>query len=204
MELTIGGIITNGIQRGIQNLIPILINAVLWIITIWIPYLNVGTTIGMLTGVVPKMAKGESVSPTEIFNPVYRKRMGEFFLVMGFMFAGIMVGLLFFIIPGYVIFIAWMLAPLLVVDKEMNPIDAISTSNALTYGKKWTIFFGMGILIFVTEIVVFVAIYITGSIFDSLGNFGSIIILIVSIGGFALLMSIAMSALSYIYGTLVR
>lgn len=134
-NLTVGGIFTNSIKRGLQNLLPILVNTVLWILTLWIPYLNVGTSIGMMAGVVAKMSRGETISMTEIFNPVYRKRMGEFFLVVGLMFMGILSGFMFFIIPGYVIGIAWMLAPLFVVDKELNPLEAINKSNTVTYGK---------------------------------------------------------------------
>ena len=117
--LTVGGILTNSFQRGMKNLIPVLVNTILWILTIWIPYLNVGTTIGLMAGVVAKMSRGETISMTEIFDPVYRKRMGEFFLVTGLIFMGTFAGFMFFIIPGYVISIARCLH-LLVVDMEMS------------------------------------------------------------------------------------
>jgi hypothetical protein len=120
---TIANIIKVGIQRGLKNLVPVLVNTVLWIVTIWIPYLNVGTTIGLWVGVIAKMSRDEEISMTEIFNPAYRKRMGQYFLVWGFMMAGIMMGMIFLYIPGIVIAIAWMLAPLLVIDKEV-PGDA--------------------------------------------------------------------------------
>ncbi|TFH38713.1 MAG: hypothetical protein E4G96_10095, partial [Chrysiogenales bacterium] len=100
---TVSAIITNGFTRGIQNIVPVLVNTVLWILTLWIPYLNVGTTIGMMAGVIAKMSRGDTISMTEIFDPVYRKRMGEFFIVIGLMLMGLIAGFMFFIIPAYVI-----------------------------------------------------------------------------------------------------
>jgi len=125
---------------GIKNLLPILVNVILWAVTIWIPYLNVGTTIG-LVGLVLMASKGETISYTEIFNPQYRKYMGEFFLTCGFMVMGVIVGIIFGIIPGIVIGIAWSLALFLVIDKGKNPSEALALSNNLTYGYKWRIFF---------------------------------------------------------------
>ncbi len=201
---TIANIIKVGIQRGLKNLVPVLVNSILWIITIWIPYLNVGTTIGLWVGVIAKMSRDEEISMTEIFNPVYRKRMGEYFLVFGFMMAGVLVGMVFLYIPGIVIWIAWMLAPLLVVDKEVNPIEAINKSNIMTYGKKWTIFLGLLILEIAAIIALFIIFWILGKIFGFLGVFGSILIIIVYIAGYALFFTVIMAAISYIYGELAK
>ena len=88
------------------------------------------------------MGKGGTISFTEIFNPDYRKYMGEGFLTIGLMMSGIWIGFAFFIIPGIVISIAWCLALLLVFDKKMDPISAIKKSNDATYGSKWMIFLG--------------------------------------------------------------
>jgi hypothetical protein len=201
---TIASIIKVGIQRGLKNLVPVLVNSILWIITIWIPYLNVGTTIGLWVGVIAKMSRDEEISMTEIFNPVYRKRMGEYFLVFGFMMAGVLVGMVFLYIPGIVIWIAWMLAPLLVVDKEVSPIEAINKSNIMTYGKKWTIFLGLLILEIAAIIALFIIFWILGKIFGFLGVFGSILMIIAYIAGYALFFTVIMAAISYIYGELAK
>ncbi len=201
---TIVSIIQVGIQRGLKNLVPVLVNTVLWIVTIWIPYLNVGTTIGLWTGVITKMSRDEEISMTEIFNPAYRKVMGEWILVWGFMMAGVMVGTLFLYIPGIVIFIAWMLAPLLVVDKGENPIEAINKSNTMTYGKKWTIFLGMLVLEIALIIALLIVFWIFGKIFGFLGGFGTFLMIIIYIAGYALFFTILMAAYSYIYGELAR
>ena len=128
--------IKEGIAIGSKNIGSILVNIILWVLTCWIPYLNVGTTIGLMTGIVSKASKGEIIPMTEIFDPKYRKYMGEFFLTSGLIGMGIGVGMVLFIIPGIVIAIAWSLALLLVVDKSKNPTEAISLSNQCTYGNK--------------------------------------------------------------------
>ena len=132
--------IKDGFNIGIKNLGPILVNVILWVLTVWIPYLNVGTTIGLAVGIVTKASKGEVISFTEIFDSKYRKYMGEFFLTGGLVGMGTAVGTALFIIPGIIIGIAWSLALLLVIDKGKNPTEAITLSNNLTYGYKAKMF----------------------------------------------------------------
>jgi len=159
-KLEVMGTIKEGVEIGVKNIGPILVNVLLWVLTCWIPYLNVGTTIGLMIGIVSKASKGESIPYTEIFDPKYRQYMGEYFLTCGLVFIGVFVGLVFFIIPGYVIAIAWCFAPILVIDKGKNPSEAITISNNITYGNKWRIF---GIM-FLVGLAVGVAAAILGMI----------------------------------------
>lgn len=139
-QLTFGNIVKSSIAIGSKNAVPLMGAVLLWLLTFWIPYINVGTTIGLL-GIVAKMGRGGSISPTEIFDPKYRKQMGEFFLVMIFVTTGVSIGISFLVIPGIVISLAWMLAPLLVLDQGLNPMDAVKRSNDLMEGHKWPVFF---------------------------------------------------------------
>ena len=159
-KLAVIGTIKDGIAIGIKNIGPILVNILLWVLTVWIPYLNVGTTIGLAVGIVAKASRGEVILKTEIFNPKYRKYMGEFFLVSGLISIGVSIGTIFFIIPGIVICIAWILAILLVVDKGKNPTEALTLSNNYTYGNKWRIFWIYSIV----YLVFFIAVSILGGI----------------------------------------
>lgn len=136
-KLAVLDTIRNGVGIGVKNIASILVNIILWVLTCWIPYINVGTTIGLAVGIVTKAGRGEVISMTEIFNPQYRKFMGEYFLTAGLVYMGVFIGMMFLIIPGIVIGIAWSLAVLLAVDKGKNPTEAISLSNKLTYGNKW-------------------------------------------------------------------
>jgi len=139
-KLAVVATIKEGINIGTRNIGPILVNVLLWLVTIWIPYLNVGTTIGLTAGIVSKASRGEIIPMTEIFDSKYRKYMGEFFLTSGLIGIGVGVGLFFAIIPGIVIGIAWSLAILLVIDKGKNPTEAITLSNNCTYGYKAKMF----------------------------------------------------------------
>jgi len=139
-KLAVGATIKEGIGIGTRNIGPILVNVLLWLVTIWIPYLNVGTTIGLMAGIVSKASRGETIPMTEIFDPKYRKYMGEFFLASGLIGVGVGIGTIFAVIPGIVIALAWSLAILLVVDKGKNPTEAITMSNNCTYGYKARMF----------------------------------------------------------------
>jgi len=158
--LDIVATIKEGVSIGMGNIVPIFVNILLWALTIWIPYLNVGTTIGLWVGIVSKAGRGEEIPMTEIFDPQYRKYMGEFFLTFGLMSMGIGVGMAFFIIPGIVIAIAWSLSLLLVVDKGKNPTEAITLSNNYTYGNKGRMF----CIYFLVCLASFIVMFILGKI----------------------------------------
>ena len=102
-KLTVAAILKEGVGIGMKNVGPILVNALLWVLTVWIPYLNVGTTIGLVVGIVAKASKGEAISMNEIFDPKYRKYMGEFFLTYGLDVMGVTAGMMLFCLPGIVI-----------------------------------------------------------------------------------------------------
>jgi hypothetical protein len=93
---------------------------------------------------------------TEIFDPKYRKFMGEFFLTLGLMLMGIMAMWPFIIlglgIPAIVIGLSWSLSLLLVVDKGKNPSEALVISNNCTYGNKWRMV-GIYAIVFVLYVV---------------------------------------------------
>jgi len=139
-ELRVINTITEGITLGLKNMVPIGVNALLWLLTCWIPYLNVGTTIGLYVGIITKLNSGESIPMTEIFDPKYRKFMGEYFLTAGLMSMGAAVGFVLAVIPGFIILLAWSFAPLLVIDKGKNPTEALVISNKCTYGNKVNMF----------------------------------------------------------------
>ena len=195
-QLSISGIITNAIQIGMKNVASIIGAVILWVLTIWIPYINVGTTIAMI-GLVVAISKGGVISPTEIFNAKYRKNMGEFFLLIIFLMMGMYGGMIFLIIPGIVISIAWGQAIYLLIDKDLNPTEALTVSNKITYGKKWTIFLGNFILAIALMVAIFILSYIFGSVSDILG-------VIVGLVGYVIFIAIMMAAAAYIYGELSK
>jgi uncharacterized membrane protein len=147
--------VKTSIGWGLKNIISLIGATLLWMLTIWIPYLNVGTTIAMLT--IPiELSKGNVVNPTFIFDSKYRKYMGEFFILNGIQSMAVAIGFAFFIIPGIVMSIAWSMSNLLLLDKEMGPMEALAQSNKLTYGNKWRMFFSQLVLGLVIGISLFI------------------------------------------------
>ena len=143
--MTVSSVLKNGFSIGIKNLFSLAGALLLYLLTIWMPYINIGTTIALYT--LPSvMSKGKVISPFEIFDSKYRRNMGDFFLLLVFLSLGIFLGSLFFVLPGIILIYSWSLALLLLVDKGLNPMEALTESNARTWGHKFTIF--MSYLIF--------------------------------------------------------
>jgi hypothetical protein len=193
-ELSVVSIIGNGFALGLKNVLSLTGALILWLLTIWIPYLNVGTTIGFITLAVA-MSKGAVISPLEIFEARYRKYMGEFFILAGLNQLGKLVGFVFMIIPGIVISIAWSQAFYLLIDKKLSPMEALKVSNDITYGHKWTIFFGILLLT-----LIFLSAFLVGLILmwriNSIAGILSMVI--IELVFFAVLFG----AMAHIYGRL--
>ena len=75
--MTVSSILKGGIEIGLKNFISLVGALILYVLTIWIPYLNVGTTIAMVS-IPAALSRGQMISPTEIFDAKYRKKHGEF------------------------------------------------------------------------------------------------------------------------------
>lgn len=168
-KITVAGVIQDGFTLGLKNIASLIGAVLLWIITIWIPYINVGTTIAIYS--IPiELSKGHVISPLFIFDAKYRQYMGEFFTLIGLMMLSLIPAALFMLIPAYIIGIGWSLAIYILLDKGASPSDALIQSNKATYGYKWTIFF--------VNFVLTVAFLILAYIFSLLGKFGSFLIFI--------------------------
>ena len=187
-KLEIAETLREGFDLSIKNIGPVLVNILLWVLTIWIPYLNVGTTIGLFSGIVIKLSREETISFTEIFDPKYRKYMGEYFLTAGLMFLGVFIGFLFFIIPGAIISIAWCFALILVIDKEINPTEALSMSNKITYGYKGRIF--------LIELIVSVIFSVISAVLNKIDN-GFAVFLLILLVIFQLIVTLGIQASMY-------
>ncbi len=185
-KLNIIDVLSNGTKIGITNFIPLVLSVLLWAITCWIPYLNIGTTIAICS--LPlELSRGKIISPLSIFDGKYRQKMGEFFLVVALMNIAIVTGSIYFIAPGIVLTFSYMFATLLVLDKGMNSAEALSKSNEMTYGNK--------LMIFLSFLALFIAFIIISSILSYIWS-GFVLIL-------ALLLAPIMLAMQgYIYAQL--
>ena len=152
-KLNIIATIKDGVAIALVNYLSLVAAAALYVLTLWIPYLNVGTTIAMCS-LPAEMAKGNILNPLFIFKAAYRKNMGEFFILMALMYGAILVGFFFGFIPGIVLSIAWSFATVLFVDKDMSALDALRESNKITYGNKWRIFGAEFLVVFCLQIAI--------------------------------------------------
>lgn len=130
--------IVDAFNVGLANILNLLLTAILWIITIWIPYLNVGTTIGFFK-IIVALSKGEAIKPTSIFSKENYKGLGDFFLLFGLQTAGIIAAAMLFVAP--IVSLAWQFAFYFFVDKKVSPLKALALSYDTTCGEKWTLFF---------------------------------------------------------------
>lgn len=180
-KLKVIATIKDGIAIALVNYLSLVAAAVLYVLTLWIPYLNVGTTIAMCS-LPAEMAKGNVVNPLFIFKAEYRRNMGEFFILMSLMYGAIGVGFLFMGIPGMVLSVAWSFAAVLFVDKGLNALEALRESNRITYGNKWRIF-GAEFLAVLALMIVMTIISLLFSIgeISSLETIGAIINFILAI-----------------------
>lgn len=155
-SLNVIEVVKGGCEIGVKNAASLVGALFLWIITIWIPYLNVGTTIAINT--IPlELSKGKVISPFFIFDGKYRQYMGEYFTLIGLMGLAIIPALFFLIVPGIIIALGWSLALYILLDKGVAPGEAMIRSNKATYGNKWSIFFVGLILCFVSVLLNLIA-----------------------------------------------
>lgn len=177
---------------GLKNAPSIIAAVFLWLITIWVPYINIGTTIAI--ALLPiELAKGNVISPLAIFSSKYRRYMGEYLITAGLMIFPILIALIFMIIPGIVLSLAWSLAYYYLFDKNKNPIEAIKASNDATYGSKWIMFF--------SNLVVMILCYIIAGVFYGI-SFAinmKIVSIILALVVFFLFMAINMGYLSSVW-----
>lgn len=138
-KLDFGKTLQESISIGLKNAPSIIAAVALWIVTIWIPYINIGTTIAI--ALLPtELAKGNIINPLGIFDSKYRRYMGEYLLTVILMILGIYAAMIFLIVPAIVLAISWSLSVYFLIEKGKNPMQAIKASNDATYGSKWAIF----------------------------------------------------------------
>ena len=159
-------VLGEGFLLGAKNFPSLLGAVVLYILTLWIPYINVGTTIAMCA-IPVALSRGKVVSPTFIFEGKYRKFMGEYFTLLGLKAMSLVPAFLFMVVPGVIISIGWSQALYILIDQQVAPGEALVRSNKVTYGYKGAIF---GIFM-----LLFAAVLVTLSVFSVMGTVGGLL-----------------------------
>jgi uncharacterized membrane protein len=78
----------------------------------------------------------------------------------------IILGFIFFIIPGFFLAVRLVFVPYLVMDRKLDPIKAVEKSWQMTYGHGWKIF-GMGVISFFL-IIIGLILMIVGVFFSAM------------------------------------
>ena len=178
--------IKDGIQLALKNVLSLILLVILYVLTVWIPYLNVGTTVGLYKAVIA-MSRGEVVDPVSIFDKENFKFFGNMFLLLGFQTVGITAATAFMFVPGIILSIAWGFAMYLLIDKGVSPLKALTASYDITLGEKWRIF--------AINLLVGLIIGLVSGLFTLIPKVGFVFTILVVIVGCAL--AVAVEALMY-------
>lgn len=178
--------IKDGIQLALKNVLSLILLVILYVLTVWIPYLNVGTTVGLYKAVIA-MSRGEVVDPVSIFDKENFKFFGNMFLLLGFQTVGITAATAFMFVPGIILSLAWGFAMYLLIDKNVSPLKALTASYDITLGEKWRIFF--------ITLLVGLLIGLVSGLFTLIPKVGFVLMILVVILGCAF--AVAVEALMY-------
>ena len=180
-KLDIMQTLKDGFRYGLKNFLPLLLMVLLYVVTVWIPYLNVGTTIGLYKAIIG-IGRGETIDPTSIFAKENFKNLSGFFLLLGLLYIGIVVASMFMLIPGIVMSIAWGFAIYFFLDKKVSPLKSLQLSYDSTYGNKWRIF--------AVEILAGIIISIVCCVLACIPKVGGVLVVIATIVCCAILVAI--------------
>lgn len=138
-RLDFATVLTDAWEIGTKHAPSIIAAVILFLLTVWIPYINMGTLIA-LTLLPVRLARDEHIEPLSIFRSEYRRRMGDFLLTAALKQAAIALGTALLVIPGVVLALAWKPAYWCLAEHDKSPLEAIRAAEAATRGSKWRLF----------------------------------------------------------------
>ncbi|MFI3294905.1 MAG: hypothetical protein R3Y19_02700 [Rikenellaceae bacterium] len=158
---------------AVKNIPSIMGSTALWLLTIWVPYINVGTTIAIMSMPI-ELAKGRVMNPLSIFDSKYRKKMGDYIILMMITSMALFFAMLFAFVPAIVLAISWSMSVYVMIEHDKTPLEALKISNNITYGNKWSIF--------AVYILVYIAFLILSFILSLIPVIGLLLVLILYVG----------------------
>lgn len=200
--LAFGDILSYSFRWGFGQYFRIFLMLVLWVLTVWIPYVNVGTTIALSVGAPLLLSRRQRIDPTFIFDRHYRQVMAEWFILVGLIISGIFIGFLFLLVPAIVLAFGWILAPLLLVDRGAGVLDALRQSWQATQGEKWTLFFGLLAVYLIYAIPAAVVYAILSAILPTGAAATDAILTLYAIAAYTGLIAVDLGYTGYVYAVL--
>lgn len=190
-EIGLGEAIIKPFKLAAQNIGWLFLVTLVYGCTSWIPYINIGTTIAMVN-LPAEMARGKRIRVGYIFEARFRKYMGEYFSLWGNILLAFLVSLPFAGIPFVILSYGWSFAPFLLMDKEVNPSEAMTLSTKYTYGYKLKMWLSEKIV----EIMCVVAIIIVSSLLAKI-HIDLMLLFVVAAIAFVMAVNIAQSSIFY-------
>lgn len=173
-DISVGEAFSGTFKLIWQNIGWLFVTGLLYVITSWIPYVNIGTTIAMLN-LPSELAQGKKFSPTFIFEAKFRKYIGEYIILFGTLFLTLLVSLPFGFVPILILGYGWSFAPLLLIDKGFNVSEAFTNSTNLTYGYKMKMFCTELLIKMIMSIAFVFVLMIGSSLIDKFEALGCLI-----------------------------
>lgn len=99
--------------------------------------LGVYASLGLVT-VTLKIAKGEEVSFGDYFSTF--SYYAQYLLGTILYSIIVIIGLIFFIVPGIIFAMKYYLFPYFIIDRKVWPLEAFKLSDKAVYGAKWDLF----------------------------------------------------------------
>jgi uncharacterized membrane protein len=125
--------IQNSLNANKQVLISFIFNLFIWVVNSIISLGIVNVCLKFIDGKKPELK--DIYYTTKLFNYILASLIRTLIII---------VGLLFFIIPGIIFSIKLQFLEYLIVDKKMDAVDSIKGSWKMTKGVKWNLFlFGL-------------------------------------------------------------
>jgi len=153
--LSISDILNNSFQINKKYKFSVLISYLLWLLTCWIPYINLGTTIGLKSMIV-KISKNENISAFDIFDESHRRNIGEFLTLSFMSYYVILFSIsVFFVIPGLVMSLAWSQIYFLWLDKKIGVMESLKESYRITFNEKVELF-----LVKLSYLGIYIAVFV--------------------------------------------
>jgi uncharacterized membrane protein len=113
--------------------------------------LALGTLVGM-GATAFYLAAHDSPDKVELSSLWYPRPFWKYVGASLLLSLAVVVGLVLLIVPGIIFALMFMFSNLIVIDRELGPIDAMTESNRVTRGHKWSLL-GLVLILFLVNLV---------------------------------------------------
>lgn len=144
LAYAIVGSVTSGIDAGVAGSVDertVVGGVVNWLLTTLV-------SMGVTAFYLKAHDDTDGVTLASLWHP---RPFWKFFAASFLWGLAIVLGLILLIVPGVIVGLMFMFSTVIVIDRELGPIEALKESARITYGHKWTLF-GFALLLMLLNI----------------------------------------------------